>query len=217
MGVTLSHKRRIELLEQLQGTQTWVLEDDYGAALRYSGSNVQPFSQIDTRNRTMYFGTLSSIVFSNLHLSFLVVPKDKVGEVVRIQERKGSLASILAQAALAEFMECGAFAQHLLELRRCSYANYAALFEEVQTELSDWLEPVPIDGGVSFAALARDPDFDDRGVALAGKAKGVSPTPLSQMYLDPAVAKPGLVFGFMGTSPAESRKAIEQLRGVLSA
>jgi GntR family transcriptional regulator/MocR family aminotransferase len=217
MGITLSHRRRAELLGQLQGTKTWVLEDDYGAALRYSGTNIQPIFQLDKRNRTMYFGTLSSIVFANLHLSFLVVPKDLVGATIRIQERKGSLASILAQAALAEFMECGAFAQHLLDLRRCSYANYTALFEEVRTKLSDWLEPVPINGGVSFAALAHDPAFDDRSIALAAKAHGVSPTPLSQMYLDPAAARPGLVFGFMGTNPSGARRAVDQLRKILSA
>ncbi|XUU60825.1 PLP-dependent aminotransferase family protein [Erythrobacter sp. HA6-11] len=217
MGITLSSKRRHDLVENLKGTDTWVFEDDYGCALRFSGANIQPIFQLDTRNRTLYFGTISSIVFSNLHLSFLVVPKEIVSAVIRIQERKGSLASILAQAALAEFMECGAFAQHLLNLRRCGHANYKALFDEVQEKLSDWLTPVAIDGGMSFVALARDPKFDDKAMALAAKAQGISPTPLSQLYLDQANAQPGLVFGFMGTSPQESRSSVDRLRTILQA
>ncbi|MEO0463389.1 MAG: PLP-dependent aminotransferase family protein [Pseudomonadota bacterium] len=216
MGITLSHARRLELVERLHGTPTWVLEDDYGAAVRYSGANIRPIFHLDSRDRTVYFGTLSSILFSNLHLSFIVVPKDQVDATIRIQHRKGSLASILAQAAVAEFMECGAFAQHLLDLRRYSHANYTALFDEVRTKLSEWLEPIPIDGGVSFAALAHDASFDDQSIALLAKAAGLSPKPLSNMYVDPSAVRPGLVFGFMGTAPNQSRAAVDRLRTILT-
>ena len=216
MGITLSHERRLDLLARLGDSDTWIFEDDYGAAVRYSGANIQPIFELDSRKRTIYFGSLSTILFSNLHLSFLVVPKDKVGPIVRIQEKKGSLASILAQGALAEFMECGAFAQHLLELRRCSQINYTFLIDEVRAKLNEWLEPVPIDGGGSFAALARDPAMDDKAIARAAWAAGIDPAALSPMYFDPAASKPGLVFGFMGTSPEQSRVAVDRLRTILS-
>jgi GntR family transcriptional regulator/MocR family aminotransferase len=215
MGVSLSHQRRLEVIERVKESDCWILEDDYGAAVRYSGRNLKSLFELDSRKRTIYFGTLSNILFSNLHLSFMVVPEIQVERFVRVQERKRSLASVLAQAALAEFIECGAFAHHILELRKRGKANYSAMIAQVEEQLAPWLEPVPISGGMRFVALAKDPDFQDVEIAQAAKAVRLSPAPLSNLFISPDHRRPGLVFGFMGTAPDDAHDAIRRLRKVI--
>ncbi len=215
MGVTLSFNRRMELIELAESKDFWILEDDYGAAVRYSGVNIKSLFELDRRKRTLYFGTLSNIVFANLHLSFILVPDKYVGQFVRAQEEKCSFASILAQAALSEFIESGAFAKHILELRRLSKANYTKMFSQVQEKLGYWLDPIPIHGGMNFAAFAKDTSFQDQAIVLAARNRGISPTSMSPLFMSSKNKAPGLLFGFMGTPVSNTEAAIDILRDVI--
>lgn len=215
MGVTLSYNRRKELIALAEDKKFWILEDDYGAALRYSGVNIKSLFELDKRKRTLYFGTFSNIVFANLHLSFIIVPDNYVAQFVRAQEEKRSFASVLAQAALSEFIESGAFAKHILELRRLSKANYTKMFSQAREKLGNWLEPIPIHGGMNFAALAKDTSFQDQAIALASRKRGISPTSMSHLFINPKNKVSGLLFGFMGTPASDTEEAIDNLRDVI--
>ena len=74
LGVTMSLRRRLELLQIAQQTQAWVLEDDYDSEFRYSGRPLPALQGLDGGGQVIYAGSFSKVLYPSLRMGYLVVP-----------------------------------------------------------------------------------------------------------------------------------------------
>lgn len=204
-GACLSLARRIALVEFAARTKAFIVEDDYDSEFRYSQPPLPSLQSLDSSDRVVYVGSMSKVLFPSLRIGYLVLPPALI-------ERFGALRSVvddhgplIEQAALGEFIECGAFARHI---RRCrnEYGGRLQTFLESAARLDLPLEFPHTDGGMNVAGFLHGRERD--GDLAAGlQTNGLDVPSLSSYSLKRV--RPGLVFGFTAFSHAMIRKSLE--------
>ena len=116
LGVTLSPRRRAELIAWAGGSGGIVIEDDYDGELRYDRQPIGALQALDP-SRVIYVGTTSKSLAAALRVGWLVVPArltDAVADSIRVIN---AWPSSLEQLALARFIESGMFDRHIRRMR----------------------------------------------------------------------------------------------------
>ena len=219
LGVVMSLPRRLQLIEWAGQQDAWILEDDYDSEYRYAGRPLAALQGLDRSDRVIYVGSFSKVLFPSLRLGYLVVPPALVDGFRRARQVLDDHASLLAQPALAQFIEDGHFAAHIRRTRRLYAARQQSLLAAAERHLGDLLSLAPDEAGMHLIAglgpgLA--PGLDDRAVArLALERARVTVLPLSAFYAGP-VARQGLVMGYAGYDEAAIDDAVAGLAKALS-
>lgn len=218
LGAVLPLSRRLALLDWASSREGWIIEDDFDSEYRYSGAPMPALTSLDRTDRTIYLGSFSKVLSSSLRLGFIVFPERLVSAARAHVARRGSMASIVAQPVLAEFMASGAYATHIRRTRRVYARRMAALLAE-QPRFDGLLQLTPTTAGLHVVAmltpaLARRMS-DSEAAALAAN-KGVAVEPLSAFFSGKPTRQ-GLILGFAGFPEAELRRAAARLASALSA
>jgi GntR family transcriptional regulator/MocR family aminotransferase len=75
LGSSMSAARRLALLEWAVRHDAWILEDDYDSEYRYVSRPLGALQGMDTRERVVYIGTFSKVLFPALRVGYVVVPR----------------------------------------------------------------------------------------------------------------------------------------------
>lgn len=111
-GAILPLERRLELLRWADRTNASVVEDDYDAEFRYGLSPVEPLKALDSRDRVIYIGTFSKLLFPALRLGYVIVPPAMVGVFRAAKWLADRHTPLLEQEVLAAFIADGHLARH---------------------------------------------------------------------------------------------------------
>ena len=169
--------------------------------------------RIDTRQRVIYVGTFSKVLFPGLRLGYLIAPPELVDGFLAAHLSTDIHAQVIDQAVVADFIDQGHFARHLRRMR--------VLHRERQTELigargADRRRSCgsPRPTAACTWSAGSPTDRDDRAVAGARCGEGVHVWPLSTHYLGPR-AGGALLLGYAGTTTRDMRQGFEVLREIL--
>jgi GntR family transcriptional regulator/MocR family aminotransferase len=177
-GVTMSQRRRAELLRFADAGNCWVVEDDYDSEFRYVSRPLPCMQGMDRNGRVIYVGTFSKMLFPGLRLGYMVLPKPLVepaGVIRAITDRHSSMP---AQAVLAEFIRGGHLASHLRRMK--------LLYDERRNALVDAMRiHTPglkvAEAGAGLHLVARLPShLNEIDVAAAAAHAGIDVAPLSK-------------------------------------
>ncbi|MEM5581830.1 PLP-dependent aminotransferase family protein [Roseibium sp. AS2] len=215
LGARMPLARRLALLEAARSAGAVILEDDYDSEFLFSGRPVAALYGLAAEGQVIYLGTFSKSLMPGLHVAFCVVPSPLVEPMSQLMRNMGCAANVQAQAALARFMDGGAYQKHLKLIRHVYEERGTHLFETLNRRLGNRLEVAPPTGNVQVAVKFRDP-VDDAGVARAMQKKGFSVSPLSSCYLD-RDHRNGLIIGFAGATAEQIERGAEALAGLLEA
>ena len=216
-GGVMPLARRLEWLKFAAAHDTLLLEDDYDSEYRYEGVPFPSLQGQDGAGRVIYLGTFSKTVYPGIRVAFLVVPpglQQVFADASADFYRDGDQ---IVQQVLADFMREGHYAAHVRTLRR-EYAlrreaMVQAFWRCLPRELeADRLAIVSGARGVHLT-LALPPGVDDRAVARAAIARGVTAIPLS-VYAQ-RVDWQGLVLSFAATPPGQIGPLVDRLAPVL--
>lgn len=194
-GTVLSLDRRLQLLENADHVGSWIIEDDYDNELRYHERPLGSLFGLSNRQRVIYLGTLSKVMFPGIRLAYLVVPEDLVDAFVIGNSELYRGGRLAEQAALAEFIDEGHFAAHIKRMRVIYAERRDTLQAAMQSRLGG---AVTTSGGhAGLQLLYRfNQSVDDTMVASEALAEGVICRPLSMYYLDQSKRQPGMNLGF---------------------
>ena len=148
------------------------------------------------RERVVYIGTFSKVMFPALRIGYLVVPHALCERFVEARRALDLFSPTLYQLALAEFLREGHFARHLRRMRGVYLSRRDALLAGLARHCGDRVSVHNADAGLHVAVLLAG-GLDDRDVVRRMAARGLTATPLSSCYAGTA-GRSGLLLGFGG-------------------
>lgn len=193
LGVTMSMRRRVALLDWAKASRAWIIEDDYDSEFRYAGPPLASLQGMDDSDRVIYVGTFSKALFPGLRTGYVVVPEALLGPVLAVRDRTDRYPSTLVAGALADLLGEGHFAAHLRRARKRALLNRDALVAGLKS--GPWVVQIP-DQGLHLIARPTCAVDESRAQAWASQA-GLGARALSSFYLS-ARQDSGLVLGFSG-------------------
>jgi GntR family transcriptional regulator/MocR family aminotransferase len=218
LGATMSQRRRLELLRYAARHDTWIVEDDYDAEIRYDGRQVPALCAQDKQRRVIFVGSFSKVLAPSLRLAYLVVPPALRNDFVHAKRLCDMGCPAIEQAALAHFMSSGGFERHLRRVVRSLRARRDALYSGLRQHAADAIElgesraGMHVVGWLKGAAAARPEALVTQAAAL-----GLGLHLLAPHYLDKPPKVPGLLLGFAALSPGEIEVAARLLGRVAAA
>jgi GntR family transcriptional regulator / MocR family aminotransferase len=210
-GVSMSLPRRLAWIDFAARTRTWIIEDDYDSELRYHAPPLPSLQSLDRNNRVIYVGTCSKLLFPSLRVGYVVVPESLLEEFEKLKHLIDDHLPLIDQAALAAFLESGAFFTHIRRCRK-AYAERQSLFLELFRNSDLPLEFRYTDGGMNLTGYLPKGTPDTVWSARLRTA-GFDVPSLSHYSVKENT--PGLVFGFTAFSPTVIRNAFEGMKKVL--
>ena len=215
LGVAMTMRRRLALLEWAAKAGSWVIEDDYDSEFRYAGAPLASLQGMDAKGRVIHVGTFSKSLMPGLRMGWLVLPEALIDPVLALRLRVDRAPSGVLEPAMAEFLSGGGFAAHLRRARRRCRAARDALVAELALAGHRLRAP---DQGLHLTLPLRV-GCDDQALARMARAAGLGARALSSMYLE--APQPGLVIGFSGHAPEvlalAARRGMQAVQGGLSA
>jgi GntR family transcriptional regulator / MocR family aminotransferase len=209
LGMTMSLRRRLALLQWASQAQAWVLEDDHDSEYRYVGRPLAALQGLDSEGRVIYLGSFSKVLFPSLRLAYLVVPPDLVDAFVRARMLMDLWPPMLTQVVLADFIVEGHFSRHLRRMRALYAERQAVLVDAVTRELAGRLEVTAAEAGLHLVGWL-GAGVDDQLAAQQAGAHMVDIPPLSAYY-SAAVPRGGVLLGYAAFSESDIRAGVQRL------
>lgn len=207
--VSMTVSRRLALLDWASQANGWVFEDDYDGEFHYSGPTLPALKSLDARDRVIYAGSFSKVLFPALSLGYLVVPKavaSSFEEAVQAAQNRGAR---LLQATVADFMAGGHFARHLKKMRLLYARRRAWLVQALHDVFGAQLYVEQTRGGMHLVVRVRSP-LGDRTLARRAQQAGLHCQALSERYANAQRHQRGVLMGFTNVGSAEEARQIAQ-------
>ncbi|QRK07768.1 PLP-dependent aminotransferase family protein [Archangium violaceum] len=213
LGITLSHRRRLELLQWAERSNAWVFEDDYDSEYRYVGRPLACLQGLTPDARVLYTGTFSKVLTPNLRLGYLVVPEALVETFVAARIFSDFQSAPLEQAVLTDFITEGHFSRHVRRMRTLYAERQALLVEEARRELAGLIDIGPADTGMHLLGWL-PPEMDDRTAAERAAAAGISAPPLSA-FRGQSSGRGALLLGYAAVPERDISEGVRRLAQAL--
>ncbi len=213
LGVTMSLRRRLALLEWARKAGVLIFEDDYDSEYRYSGRPVPALQGLDRASVVIFGGSFSAVMFPAMRLGYLVVPPEMVDVFAAAQSVSTHHPPLLGQAVLCDFISEGHFARHIRRMREVYAERLSVLLKAAREKLDGLVEISNVEAGLQTIGWLRDGTLAERVAAAAAK-KNVEVIPL-QRYAFGRTREDGIVLGFAAVEPRELRRGVEELASVL--
>ena len=100
-GAVMSLERRLALLDYSVARQCWLIEDDYDGEFRYDATAIPALRSLDVRDRVIYVGSFSKVLFPALRLGYVVCPSGLRDDLVGAKRLDDIGCGVVEQWALA--------------------------------------------------------------------------------------------------------------------
>lgn len=215
LGVAMSLRRRLALLEWARKSGVLIFEDDYDSEYRYSGRPVPALQGLDRAGVVIFGGSFSAVMFPALRLGYLVVPPEMVDVYAAAQSVSTHHPPLLGQAVLCDFIIEGHFARHIRRMREVYAERLGVLLKAAREKLAGEIEISHVEAGLQTIGWLRTAVSADALVQAAAE-RDVELKSLSRYYFG-RTPRNGLVLGFASVAPKELRRGVEELARVLGA
>jgi GntR family transcriptional regulator/MocR family aminotransferase len=217
LSVALTLPRRQALLAWAERNNAAIIEDDYDSEFRFGGRPLEPLQTLDTKGRVVYVGSFSKTMLPTLRLGFLVTPPSLRAALHKAKFVSDWHSSTLAQAALARFIDDGAFARHVRRMTAVYQERHEMLCGAVSRDFADHLELIPSATGLHVTALVRRMSADQiAAVARRAAERGVAIQLLSPLA-GSAESRAALMLGYGAIPTARIEEGLSVLRACFDA
>jgi GntR family transcriptional regulator / MocR family aminotransferase len=213
-GVTMSHTRRLELLNWANQTNAWILEDDYDSEYRYDHRPLESLQSLDSHGRVIYIGTFSKVMFPALRLGYMIVPSNLTTAFAAARAIQDRGSSTLEQQTLTAFMQQHHFARHI----RRTQKQYLERREVLRRNLAEHIPSLELQGfeaGMHLCAWLTGGQ-DDKRISKLAAEQGLEVMPISAYSLTP-LARGGFLLGYAAVPPKTLEQAVRVLAKIISA
>ena len=200
LTMTMSIRRRIELIEWADKHGAYIIEDDYDSEFRYRGQPIEAMQRHDNHERVIYAGSFSKTLFPGIRVGYLVLPQHLVDRFSAMRYALDSFPSIVPQAALFEFIREGHFNRHLRRVRKQLGLRAQAYQTQFDATLSPAFELIGAEAGLHMLIKPVTADAATDTLLQNMKIAGLPAMPIDRAYHSQKVA-PAIMAGFTSMSP----------------
>lgn len=147
-GVSLTQKRRKEILEISSQYGIPVVEDDPYSLTSFSGKPLFPLKSMDQNGNVLYISSLSKIVASGLRIGWIIGPKPVIERLSDAKQQIDFGHSSYSQWVANDFLESPFFASHLNNLVRQLESRRNQIVESLDIYLNGEVEFLTPNGGI---------------------------------------------------------------------
>lgn len=212
LGVTMSLRRRLEMLEWARESGAMIFEDDYDSEYRYAGRPIPAMQGLDRSGVVIFSGSFSDVLFPALRLGYMVIPSDLVDVFAAAESSSTHHPPLMEQAILSDFISQGHFARHIRRMRELYAERLGAFLDAAHSRLAGALEIPPVEAGLQTVGWLQGGMSAEQAAAAAEK-HNVEVVPLSR-YSRSRRTK-GLLLGFAAVDVPELRQGVERLAQAL--
>ncbi|MDU4959038.1 MAG: PLP-dependent aminotransferase family protein [Sporomusaceae bacterium] len=116
-GITMSERRRRDLVALCQREQLPILEDDVYRELWLDEPPPPPLKALEAEGLVLYLGSLSKSLSPGLRIGWIVGPEPVIERLADVKMQTDYGASSLSQWAAAEWLASGSYQHHLKTVR----------------------------------------------------------------------------------------------------
>jgi GntR family transcriptional regulator / MocR family aminotransferase len=164
----------------------------YDAEYRYDRAPIGAMQGLAPEH-VVYAGTASKTLAPGLRLGWLVAPSSLVDDLAAAKALADRGSPVLDQLAFADFLQRGAFDQHLRRMRSLYRRRRDALVAALRERLPDF-EPAGVAAGLHLVAYLPG-DLDEATLVEGAARRGVALHGLAP-YRISHEGRPGLIFGY---------------------
>ena len=206
LGMPMSLRRKLELLQWTAHRRACILEDDYDSEFRFDPRPLEALQSLDKRGLVVYVGTFSKVLHPGIRVGFIVAPKSLVPALSAARSLTDSHEPLVTQAALARFIMEGHLARHVRRMSKIYARRRARLLDLLRASPEIYGRIVPSVAGLHIACILRD---ESRLKPLLKRAllHGVALTPLSRFSTQQAPSA-GIALGYGRISEEQIAEAL---------
>lgn len=209
IGVAMSLRRRLALLDEARSSGALIVEDDYDSEYRYGGRPVPALQGLDTAGQVLFAGTFSKVLFPSIRLGYLVVPDDVAEPLRTLLSVTTRHAPLLDQAVLTEFITSGHFGRHVRRMREMYAERLSVLLDYGRSVLGDRLQISPIEAGLQTVGWLPD-GMHAADVVRAAAVRDVDIAEVEYFGVLPE-RREGVQLGFAAIDAREIRRGVREL------
>lgn len=212
LGITMPVSRRIKLLNWTQeGSQRYIIEDDYDSEFRYNSRPIPALQSLDQNGRVIYLGTFSKSIAPSLRISYMVLPRPLLKQYLDHYLSFQSAVSRFEQAVLHEFIVSGHFETHLNKMRKL----YRTRCQELILQLSMFGDQLQIsgEGAGLFLVVQLQNGLTENQMCQRAKEKGIQVYPISPYFNGPVPKQhqSKVLLGFGAINQTQIQQGVELL------
>jgi 2-aminoadipate transaminase len=147
-GITMSEKRRLEIIELASRYDVLLVEDSPYRELRFEGEDQRMMYALDNSGQVISIGTFSKILAPGFRIGWMIADKAIIEKIVIAKQTSDLCTSPFVQKIAARYMETGVFDSHIsmiIRLYREKRDVMLAALEQHMPPGVSWTRP---DGGL---------------------------------------------------------------------
>jgi len=165
-GITLSERKRNQILELAEKHNLMIVEDDPYGWLRYEGEPLPPIKSLDRHGRVILLVSFSKLLCPGLRLAILAASGEISREIVKLKQPTDLCTPPLTQSLVYHYLAAHDFGARIERLKRVYKAKRNAMLEALEAYMPGhkeikWTRP---QGG--FFIWVTLPSFVDAGELL---------------------------------------------------
>jgi GntR family transcriptional regulator/MocR family aminotransferase len=210
LGVTLSLKRRVELLEWAKANQAFIIEDDYDSEYRYEGNKLSALTGLDEDGRVIYVGSFSKVLFPALRLGYVVLPPALIQPFMAVKWITDRMSSALDQEALAEFIQNGHYSRHIAQMGKLYASRRACLVSSLNYEFGNRVRYYGDEAGLHLL-IELESDAEENHIAEVALRYGVRVYPAASYFIGSKPKGPVFLLGYSNLSENQIKMGVNRL------
>ncbi|MEK4188200.1 MULTISPECIES: MocR-like pyridoxine biosynthesis transcription factor PdxR [unclassified Paenibacillus] len=209
-GVTLSMKRRVQLLEWAKANQAFIIEDDYDSEYRYEGPKLSSLAGLDVDGRVIYVGSFSKVLFPSLRIGYVVLPPTLIQPFLAVKWITDRMSSALDQEALAEFIQNGHYARHVTQMGKLYAARRACLVKSLDAEFGSRVRYYGEEAGLHLL-IELESGAEEHRIAELALRYGVRVYPASSYFVGSKPQGPVFLLGYSNLTENQIKVGVNRL------
>ena len=155
-GISYSEPNRRAVAEALEGTPTFLIEDDPYGDLRFAGKSKSSFRQLLPDN-TVLLGSFSKCVVPGLRLGWLVAPPELMQKLITAKQATDLHTSHFTQALVHRYLCAGGLDAHIDAIRQVYGRQCRAMQESMDRQFPAAVTRTSPEGGMFIWAELPSP------------------------------------------------------------
>jgi len=220
-GVTLSHARRLHLLELADRYGVALVEDDPYGDLRFEGEDIPPLYALDAARRpagepgsVIYLSTFSKTLAPGLRLGWIIAPAEVARQLVMAKQGADLHTPSFCQVVAHEYCRRGLLAPHIEQIRATYRQRRDALLAALDRYMPPTVRWTRPQGGL-FLWLSLPEQVDSLELLQEAIAAQVAFVPGTAFYADGG-GRNAMRLTFASTPPDLLQEGIRRLAEVLA-